>query len=235
MTNYALTRGIAEAVARHALGIADRLAESGIADFLRPHADAVDLALPEAGDNSLWMSTTGKAVMARLAFAQPWAFADLPESIATSALPEDVLATALGRLFDEINWPRFLTQPLSTEWTSRASKIHRLCNRARDCTHSDPDHQVLRRGGQRARENKAAANAAAAEAGAAAAAAAAAGSGPLLPYHSLRPAGSVRPPQRYGAFASDEPEPDLDSDGAPEELSELSGVDGESDPDFHPD
>ena len=235
VTNYALTRGIAEAVARHAVGIADRLAESGIADFLRPHADAVDLALPEAGDNSLWMSATGKAVMARLAFAQPWAFADLPESIATSALPEDVLATALGRLFDEINWPRFLTQPLSTEWTSRASKIHRLCNRARDCTHSDPDHQVLRRGGQRARENKAAANAAAAEAGAAAAAAAAAGSGPLLPYHSLRPAGSVRPPQRYGAFASDEPEPDLDSDGAPEELSELSGVDGESDPDFHPD
>ena len=50
------------------------------------------------------LTDTGKAVMARLAFAQPWAVADLLASITASVAPADKLAVALGELFDAVIW-----------------------------------------------------------------------------------------------------------------------------------
>lgn len=228
--NFALARGIVLSVDHHAREIATRVAGC-LAANLVPLADAVTAAAPADGDATLWLTETGKAMMTRLAFAQPWACSDLPASITGSAEPANRLAVALGSLFDAIVWPRFLTRPLATEWTGRASKIQRICNAARDATHTDPEHQAFRRGGQQARDNNAAAATARREAAAAAKAAAAAGSGPLGSFHNLRAPGSIHLPARYlDAAEEDDLEPDSenpDDDGNDEDAAS-------EDSDFYP-
>ena len=226
--NFALTRSIVLAVARHAGNIATRV-EGGLAANLRPLAAVVSAAAPATGDVTLWQTDTGKAVMARLAFAQPWAVADLPASITASVAPADKLAVALGELFDAVIWPRFLTRPLATAWTAIASRMQRHCNKARDVTHTAPEHQAVRRGGQYARENKAAADAADREAAAARAAAAAAGTGSLGSFHNLRAAGSIRLPARFrdGSAASDDDTDDDDFDNGSVEDSDAASEDSD--------
>jgi hypothetical protein len=57
--NFALTRSIVLAVARHAGNIATRV-EGGLAANLRPLAAVVSAAAPATGDVTLWQTDTGK-------------------------------------------------------------------------------------------------------------------------------------------------------------------------------
>ena len=106
--------------------------------------------------------------------------------------------------------------------------MQRHCNKARDVTHTAPEHQAVRRGGQYARENKAAADAADREA-AAARAAAAAGTGSLGSFHNLRSAGSIRLPARFrdGSAASDDDTDDDDFDNGSVEDSDAASEDSD--------
>jgi len=97
-----------------------------------------------AASSDWWQSRTGKTVMARMAFAQPWAVADLPPPVRDELhTPEDRLAVMLGMLFDNLNWPNSMTRRIRTAWAARAVRAQRASNQARDATH--PDQPTLRR------------------------------------------------------------------------------------------
>lgn len=107
-------------------------------------ADDAAAALAEM-DAAQWASPAGVATLARLSYAQPWSARHLSATFTASSAPASRLATALGRLFDSINWPPCITRRLCTQWVFKASKAHRLCNEARDATH--PAAPAHRRGG----------------------------------------------------------------------------------------
>lgn len=138
---HALVRGIATGITERARELVQRLPEAGAEPMLEPLARA-EAALGRMSAVH-WHTPMGKAIQARLAFAQPWSAGDLPPLPLNQ--PESLLALALGSLFDAINWPPFLTHRLCTQWAFKASKLHRICNTARDATHRT--HPAWRRGG----------------------------------------------------------------------------------------
>ena len=115
---------------------------------LLEHLQATIDSMPPG--SAAWHTAAGKSMLARIAFAQPWAAQDLPPAVWGAEDDADAflagsLADGLGTLFDRINWPPYLTRALCNQWAAKASRIHSACNTARDMTH--PQHPAWRRGG----------------------------------------------------------------------------------------
>jgi len=148
-----------------------------------------------------WASPAGTTIMARLSYAHPWAVIDLPPHLLLSGSAADRLAVALGRLFDAVNWPPFITQALCSMWTARAAKAHRIVNVVRDASHR---HQpASRRDGRAAQHARALATAGEAAAAGAAGAAAVADGPPDRHYSG--PSSSHVPIIRCGAASGAQP------------------------------
>ena len=91
-----------------------------------------------------WDSTIGRAVLFRLAMAQPWSVDDMPADPmyqAADRVPVNAtltLARTLGGLFDSINLPPYLTHRLCTRWCVAAVAIVKLCDKAHAVHHPQP-------------------------------------------------------------------------------------------------
>jgi len=104
----------------------------------QPHLVHCCNAVEEALSRTRWASTEGNAILFRLVLAQTWSIADLPADKLHDAAGRCSLAAALGRLFDSINLPPYLTQALCTRWAVLALKIIKLCDEHRERSHPRP-------------------------------------------------------------------------------------------------